>query len=497
MKNSYYIRNPNICFRNEKTHCVSYLIDDFFHMPEFFSLIGSSDVIFILLFDGKKPCIQVFKEYAYLFNVSYDSEDELFEKYSKKMQNLAKELKISPLFIESSTLSYDTIEATNKLYNIKDFVISSKVQLEALNRVGFRLSSPASINFNVTTICDFSCKYCYHQLLPITDYISIERFDEIAKELYNGQCESVLLSGGNPILRSDFDELVKVLAKNNLYYTISTKSVIPEQRLNYWHFDCNMKAIQISLDSLNNEIVNQHLGISDDNYVEKIITMIKFLISIGVRVRVKCVITSKNIHTIIDMVKVLSDIGVETIVLTEYGRTFYRHSDDLFPTSEQFKKVNKDLQELVKNDFYSTKIDKSVLTSLYRQPIRKTTDTVEEMFSHRVACSTGRFSLNMLPNGELTICENLPYNKRFILGDLRKESLTECWNGVKMKEWLSPPPRNIFDDKQPCKTCKQEWYEICHSVYSRCLRFCNETFLNVDTIDISCPKADFEQYRVQ
>ena len=68
--------------------------------------------------------------------------------------------------------------------------------------------------------------------------------------------------------------------------------------------------------------------------------------------------------------------------------------------------------------------------------------------------------------GEVFICENLPYKKEFVLGDLRKQSVMEYWNSDRVKQWLFPPPREYFSKEAPCRICKQELYDVCHTTFS-------------------------------
>ena len=98
--------------------------------------------------------------------------------------------------------------------------------------------------------------------------------------------------------------------------------------------------------------------------------------------------------------------------------------------------------------------------------------------------------------GEVFICENLPYKKEFVLGDLRKQSVMEYWNSDRVKQWLSPPPREYFSKEAPCRICKQELYDVCHTTFSRCLRFTYETFGTAHHGDINCPSTKFEKYRI-
>ena len=132
----------------------------------------------------------------------------------------------------------------------------------------------------------------------------------------------------------------------------------------------------------------------------------------------------------------------------------------------------------------------------YDEPFAPEKITAENIFEKRAICNAGRFSMTLMPNGEVFICEQLPYDKRYVLGDLKTQSVAECWNGELMKKWHLPPERSIFSEGSPCKVCPEEYYRACHTVYSRCLRFIYELTGNTITADIKCPRYTFAKRRI-
>ena len=403
---------------------------------------------------------------------------------------MCNKIKIPELLIAKNTLNNEQLDKLKIRYKIEDFIIPDK----NINHNNFneRLISPIAFNYNVTTDCKFRCKYCYHPLNPVLDYISIDRLRYIFNELKDIRCESVFLTGGDPILREDIGGIMKTLSEISMPYTISTKSILTDKQIKFFSNECNLKTIQLSIDSLDIDCVKFHIGISDDNYVKKVISMIKTLCANNIRVRVKSVITKYNINNIINNLNTFFDLGIEKIHLSQYIRSGHRHSDDLFPTAEQ---LNNFKLEIIK--FKETSSVAKNLLDYDTFEIKYATEENEigkhnsNIFSKRFICSSGRSSITLLPNGEASICENLPYKKEFVLGDLRKQSVMEY------KKWLEPPDRNIFPDGTPCKTCNNENYEICHKLYSRCLKQCYEVYNNVNMPDINCPYAKFKNFRKQ
>jgi len=75
----------------------------------------------------------------------------------------------------------------------------------------------------------------------------------------------------------------------------------------------------------------------------------------------------------------------------------------------------------------------------------------------------------ILPDGKVTICEQLYWDSRFIIGDLTTQSIEEVWNSPRALE-LSFPKREDFRDESVCKGC---------DIFEECLSFPNKCFADV------------------
>lgn len=71
----------------------------------------------------------------------------------------------------------------------------------------------------------------------------------------------------------------------------------------------------------------------------------------------------------------------------------------------------------------------------------------------------------VLPDGKVTICEQLYWDPRFIIGDLKSSSISEVWNSPKVMSLLNWRSENI-QDKSPCRSCG--FWEDCNGQFRRC-----------------------------
>lgn len=483
-KNVKYILSNDVRFRREKHRCIFYTVDDFFFAPDNIAIIHPNDVIFLLLFDGTRAIEDIERDYKFLFNIECD--------VLKAIDLLSKQLPNVDFLVPVNTYSTDEIKIINSRFNPEEYLIPSNEIF--LNPKDLRLDSPLSVNFNVATKCGFSCIYCYHPLNEIKDYISLDRLELFFKDLKAQGCESILLTGGDPMLRPDIDDMMILLHQSGLFYTLSTKSILSKDRIKKLHDNAGLDRIQLSIDSFDPEIEKKLIGV-DSTYVDKFINMVMDMKAIGLDLRFKAVLTRYNADIIDKYLDKCEELEIKHIQIVSYGRSGYRHTDDLFPSDEQFKNASSIVEEWRHKHPEVTLVGGNYGPS-FTEHKEENADSLNDMMKNRVVCNAGRFSLLILPNGEAFICEHLPYKKEFVIGDLKKQSLYEIWNGEGIRKWLSSPSRDIFPPNSPCKNCKDEYYNYCHSVYSRCLRFSREYMHSVYAPDYHCPKAVYDSIRI-
>jgi len=94
----------------------------------------------------------------------------------------------------------------------------------------------------------------------------------------------------------------------------------------------------------------------------------------------------------------------------------------------------------------------------------------------------------ILPDGRVTICEELYNHPQFIIGDVSTHSIMEVWNSEKALK-LFNIERESISDKSTCKKC--EGFDSCRHNKGVCwkiilMAYGNE---NWDFPDPRCPQA--------
>jgi radical SAM protein with 4Fe4S-binding SPASM domain len=80
-------------------------------------------------------------------------------------------------------------------------------------------------------------------------------------------------------------------------------------------------------------------------------------------------------------------------------------------------------------------------------------------------CSANFSHMVSMPDGKVTLCEQLYWNPRFIIGDLSTQSIEEVWNSPRALE-LAFPKKSNFRDDSVCKKCSI--FDTCYTTHNKC-----------------------------
>ncbi len=88
----------------------------------------------------------------------------------------------------------------------------ARLSLRARDRSGER--TPPFLILFINSICNLTCEHCFYwQNLNRRDDLTFEEIERLSREL--GPIENLNLSGGEPFLRPEFAEIVRLFVKNN------------------------------------------------------------------------------------------------------------------------------------------------------------------------------------------------------------------------------------------------------------------------------------------
>lgn len=163
------------------------------------------------------------------------------------------------------------------------------------------------ICWNITARCNQNCKYC-HRFLNIHD-LSFDENSKILNNLHDAGITSITWTGGEALLLSGIDELLKISYEKGIKNKIITNGkLLTSKRIDkiYKYLD----SITLSIDSTNDDI-NESLGRGKYHYTEikDILDYIKEK-EYDIKIRINSVVCKNNSSNFDDLIKFLNNYNI-------------------------------------------------------------------------------------------------------------------------------------------------------------------------------------------
>lgn len=340
--------------------------------------------------------------------------------------------------------------------NKEDFLINPPFDFSTI-----RLNIPRSILFVINTNCYTNCTYCYADRKTKYLPLSTERILDIIDEAKQLGVNIVDISGGEFLLHKDWNILLRKMHENGFYPFISTKVPITESTINEL-LELGVKKIQLSLDSLDTQLQSRNLGCKK-SYISQLLESIGLLNEKGMEIHIKSTLTKEtctisNIAPLLDYINSIHQI--KSFSFTAIGYSHYlpkEHFCNIKPSLSQLREVQQ---------FIRAHKRKGLIIGLdFRGVHYKDEYKNKSEFDKRTLCTGNLTSFVLLPDGKVTICEELYWNKRFIIGDLVNASIMDAWNSPAAIS-LCNLSKELISSESACKFCSD--FDLCRNKLGVC-----------------------------
>jgi cyclic pyranopterin phosphate synthase len=209
------------------------------------------------------------------------------------------------------------------------------------------------LRVSVTDRCDFRCVYCMAEemvFVPREQLLTLEELGEITTAFVELGVNKVRITGGEPLVRRDIDQLFKNLGQLDGLdeLTLTTNgSQLPKYVTGL--VESGVKRINISLDSLDKVLFKE---LTRTGNLDQVLAGIDSAIKAGLHVKLNSVVLkNRNIGEVIDLVDyaVSKKIDISFIEEMPLGAIDEHSRDEEFISSEELRniiKVKYDLQQL-------------------------------------------------------------------------------------------------------------------------------------------------------
>lgn len=322
--------------------------------------------------------------------------------------------------------------------------------------------SPRTAVFMPNNTCTTDCVYCYADRSSGHKQMAFEQVNAIIRQCKDLNMANFSLTGGDIFRYPYWKDLVKAIIENGFSLDLlSTKTPLSLEDVEF--LKKHNVYLQFSLDTVDPGNMKKILGMNEV-YWEKVKQTFGYFEKVGLSVKVATVLTVYNatVQQLADLASffnqfhIISLWEIRVAMKSLYSKANF---DEL--------KISKKTLEEVDDKIHALEKEVAFRISWTKQDIRHYFEGKEGSKSFGGSrCSANYSNIMILPDGQVTICEQLYWNPKFIIGDLTKQTVQEVWNSPRALE-LAFPKREYFRDASPCKKCKL--FDDCYAYPNRCI----------------------------
>lgn len=325
--------------------------------------------------------------------------------------------------------------------------------------------SPISIVFLPNNNCYTNCAYCYADTKTKNSPMSFTEIESFIKDANKSSVRDILITGGDLFMYSNWERLLKLL-KNEGYMPdlISTKKPLSVDEI--YKFGKLGVRLQVSLDSVIGITAGKILGVAP-SYSEKMKNTLLRIDKSEIRYQVATVLTNLNdsteeLNTLFNFLKQLNNIERWEIRIA--FKSLYSRGD--------FNMIKCSRERILSVERWITKHKEQFPCEILWSPDDdekyKKTKGGSQNFEGSI-CSANMTNMVVLPDGCVTICEQLYWNPNFIIGNVKENTIEEIWNSPKaVSIWKKK--QNTIREGSPCAKCK---------IFDKCFEASNRCYANI------------------
>lgn len=327
-------------------------------------------------------------------------------------------------------------------------------------------TGPLLLTFMLTNKCVTHCKYCYADTsTQVESPLSTGRILELIDEASQLQVQQINLIGGEIFLHQDWKIILQELVKKGIAPEfISTKIPLTKKIIQDIQETGYQGVLQVSLDAVHPDILSASLGVNKQ-YVEHILQGLRLLDDSGLTYQVSSVLTTYNcdVVTLAELLSQLSRLkhirDWRILPAANSISKNYKKFALLKPSQTEILETFKEIRPLLSNVPFPVILGKASVTKEYQD--------IWGGSRHFKGseCSALTTHLFILPDGKVTICEQLYWLPQFIIGDVTTQSIAEVWNSPEALHLCSLTRAHI-NEASRCQSCY--FFEDCFSYQNRC-----------------------------
>jgi radical SAM protein with 4Fe4S-binding SPASM domain len=200
----------------------------------------------------------------------------------------------------------------------------------------WRLPPPTAVLWDLTGRCNLRCRHCVVDSQPSrVNELSFAECERLIDQMAGFGVQQLILSGGEPMLRTDFLKICQYAAGHGLSLQVATNATLVSEHIAEVLAHLGASA-QVSLDSSSSEVHDDFRQCA--GAWERGLRGIRLLLAAGVAVTLAATVTKSTIDGIPALYRMASELGVHTfriLPFVPYGRGKHAQQLEVSPAQMQ------------------------------------------------------------------------------------------------------------------------------------------------------------------
>lgn len=322
-------------------------------------------------------------------------------------------------------------------------------------------SAPISIVFMPNNNCITDCVYCYADTKTKSKQMNFEQIETFVKDAKELKVRDIMITGGDFFMYSNWRKLLHLLINEGYSPDlISTKVPLSLKTIN--EFAPFGIRLQISVDSLSPPITKQVLRVNDA-YSRNMRQALIDVNASSIRFQVATVLTNIN-----DSLDNLEEIANFLLSLESLERWEIRVAFRSLYSRENFENIKSSRNQIFEIEQWIERKQETFPVEILWSPdddkkYKKSTGGSSKF--EGPICSANMSNMVILPDGSVSVCEQLYWNENFIIGNICNNTIQEVWNSPKAIG-LWKRKQSSINPQSPCRTCSD--FTSCFQASNRC-----------------------------
>ena len=300
---------------------------------------------------------------------------------------------------------------------------------ESLNLAAMLPREPATCFWEITDACNLRCIHCEADSGKRSPHeLTTDEAMRLAGDLARSGCKSVMLTGGEPLVRKDWPLLARHLAELEMEVTVITNGVLVDAAMVSRLVEAGVSSASVSLDGDRevHDTIRQWPGRDRGSVYDAAVNALELLAASPLRSAVITQVHKRNLHDLERIYEQVASLGVDAWqvqIAMPLGRLLDIRYQYLLEPAQMPDLVDR-LAALVADGRVPVGVADNI--GYYSRNEPRLRGALAGVQSFWVGCMAGVRLVAIRANGDVKGCPSHP--EQFVVGNVRETPFDEIWH---------------------------------------------------------------------